>query len=108
MYCESTGAAVAVNRTKIYVVRAGEWDGDRVTLVNVVAFPTRRKAETVVKEAKREDAYEHQYDDVEELMIYDNRRLWTRAQKVKASHKTRPRRYPARKRLKAKPFVSAE
>lgn len=67
---------------KIYLVRTGSLEGDRVVYENVVGFTTKREADTVVREAKRADSYFHQYDDVDVIDLYVNRHRWQRGRKV--------------------------
>ena len=72
------------SRASIYLVMAGEAIEDRVELTPVVGFRTRRVAETVVRKAKREDAYTHQYDTVQEIKLYSRETDWKKGQKIKA------------------------
>lgn len=60
----------------IYAVRAGAMVNAGVDYEIVVAFTTRREAETVVAEVKREDPYVHQYDDVLPIRVYATRAQW--------------------------------
>lgn len=68
----------------IYLVRTGGLENDRVSMEPVVGFTTKREAETVVREAKREDAYTHQYDDVLPVQVYRRRTEWKKGEKLRA------------------------
>lgn len=73
---------------KIFIVRTRIYN-DIVELEPVVAFTTRRVAETVVRRRKAKDAYTYQYDDVLELDMYETESRWKRGIKVQAAIKLR-------------------
>lgn len=68
---------------KIYVIQQGDLEFDRVSHSNVVGFTTKRVANTVLRRMKREDTYEHQYSQIQELDVYETEGRWKRGLAVK-------------------------
>ncbi len=73
---------------RAYGVFTGEFDGTTVTYDLVVAFTTRRVAETVVRKARKDDPYTHQYDKVEAIPVYATEGAWSRGVKMRAKRRT--------------------
>jgi hypothetical protein len=71
----------------IYILRTGRLNFDGVEHSNLVAFTTKREADTVLRARRKADLYNAQYDDVVPLHVYRTRKQWMNGIRQRAKAK---------------------